>query len=95
MPWNYRLCKEKVRDDVGGEPVYYYSVREAFFNQDGSIWAIGGEASLGCDKYATDTEEWVKSDLQQDLEHQRQAFSRAVIDLDTIVYAAQEQVVDL
>ena len=41
--WNYRLCKETIKTP-SGETEEVYSVREVYYNPDGSIWGITEDA---------------------------------------------------
>lgn len=79
MSWNYRVCKEawKLKDH---EHCMLWSIRDAYYNDSGEIWAIGdsGVSIDSLDDY---------EDLQRELEFIKLAFARPIIDLDTIVYA--------
>jgi hypothetical protein len=84
--WNYRLCKETAREH-DGEPVIYYSLREAYYNADGEIWAVTeGEASVGFDQYPFENFDPVK-EAERTFDRMRQALDRPIVDLDTIVFA--------
>lgn len=42
MSWNHRVVKEKI-DAVDGEKEDWYSIREVFYNDDGSIFGYTSE----------------------------------------------------
>lgn len=91
--WNYRLCKETVRE-YDGEPVSYYSIREAYYNDDGSIWAVtGNEVGLGFDRYSFETEDPIDT-ARQSLNWMLAALEKPILDLDTIEYAPQQSIED-
>ena len=77
--WNYRICKETVNDIV------VYSLREAYYNKNGEIWAVTeNPASFVVDDL---TESEMKDDFAQTMIYMAQAGTKDIIDLDTIVYA--------
>lgn len=79
--WNYRLCKVTFNKGEEFEEVSY-EIREAYYNDDGSIWAVTDEAvGLYGDtpETAKRTYEWFGL-----------AFQKEVIDLDTFVFAKRD-----
>lgn len=79
--WNYRVCKSTYKGD-GYEEVTY-EIREAYYNADGSIWAV------------TETAKGVFGDniqeIKQCLEWMQLAVNKEVIDLDTLVFAPMDK----
>ncbi len=41
--WNFRVCKEKYKGITSPDDVWELSVREVYYNDDGSIWAVSKE----------------------------------------------------
>lgn len=80
--WNYRICKYTVTPN---EEVAF-EVREAYYNDDGSIYAITDEA-IGI--YGGSIE-----DIQQSYDWMAEAFKKDIIDLDTFVFTPHKAVVD-
>ena len=86
--WNYRLCKETVREH-DGTPVFYYSLREAYYNDNEEVWAVTENAvGIGFDQYSFDTFDPVE-ETASSLARMQQALERPILDLDTIVFAEQ------
>ncbi len=77
MTWNYRLCKQTYRGD--GYEEDSYEIREAYYNKDGSIWAVTENAK----GVYGDTIESAKECITW----MQQAFEKEIIDLDTFVFA--------
>lgn len=75
--WNYRLCKSTYHGD-GYEEVTI-DIREVYYNDDGSIWAVT-ENAVGI---VGETVDEVKSALEK----MNLALGKDIIDLDTIVYS--------
>lgn len=84
--WNYRLCKETAREH-DGEPVVYYSLREAYYNDKEEIWAVTEESvGIGFDQYSFEDFDPIE-EARTALDRMRQALDRPIVDLDTIVFA--------
>lgn len=84
--WNYRLCKETVRE-YDGEPVVYYSLREAYYNANDEIWAVTESSpGIGFDQYSFEDFDPIE-EAKTALNRMRQALDRPIVDLDTIVFA--------
>lgn len=81
MNWNYRLCKVIFDKGEESEEVSY-EIREAYYNDDGSIWAVTDQA-VGI--YG-DTVETAK----RSYEWVGLAYQKEVIDLDTYVFAKRD-----
>lgn len=79
--WNYRVCKETY---VTGEPEgeIGYTVREVYYNSDGSIWGAT-EGAKGI--YGSDLHE-----IEDGLAKMQQALTRPVLDLDTLEFSDME-----
>ena len=77
MSWNYRLCKETYRKDCADEEVGY-SIREAYYNKNGGIWAIT-EHAIGVYGESVD-------DIKRCLEWMQSALEKEIIDLDVFVF---------
>jgi len=76
--WNYRVCKETYSKNTQDEEVMY-TIREAYYNKDGGIWAVT-EGAKGVSGESID-------DLKQALEWMHLAINKEVLDLDTFVFA--------
>lgn len=91
--WNYRLCSETAREH-DGKPVIYYSLREAYYNDDGEIWAVTENATgLGFDRYPFEDTDPLDT-VRVSLDRMRLALDKPIVDLDTIVFASQSDVDD-
>jgi hypothetical protein len=92
--WNYRICKETHDTKVVGKSVSY-SIREVYYNKDGSIWAVTEKAvGVGADRFTSETdetEEWALKEMTESLNKMKEAFLHPIIDLDTLVFAAKEE----
>lgn len=91
MSWNYRLVKATYNKGTENEEVYF-EIREAYYNDDGSIWAMT-EEKAGI--FGESPEE-----AEKVLERMSLAFHKEVIDLDTFVFAPHhrsqnQEVIDL
>jgi len=84
--WNYRLCKITYQPGTEWEEVSY-EIREAYYNEDGSIWAIT-DTVVGV--YGASVEE-----TQKCIERMNLAYNKEVIDLDTFVFAPRNDNDDL
>jgi lactam utilization protein B len=80
MTWNYRVCKSVYKDD-GYEEVNY-EIHEAYYNPDGSIWAVTENA---VSVHGENPEE-----VKAVLEKMNAALEKEVLDLDTFVFAPQQ-----
>jgi len=91
--WNYRYCKETVRE-YDDEPVIYYSIREVLYDgdDDSTIWGVTENAvGVGVDHYASfDTFDPIET-ARETLEKMMKALAQPVLDLDTIVYADRSE----
>ena len=79
--WNYRVCKQyyKFPETSGGEDgEYEYSLREVYYNEDGSIWATSGKPQAPQGE--------TLEDLKDGVSRMQRALDKDVIDLDTIEY---------
>ena len=77
MTWNYRVCKETYGNGTQNVEIGY-SIREAYYNKNGGIWAVTERAKS---PYGESIEE-----IKQCLELMRLALNKEVIDLDTFVF---------
>jgi len=92
MGWNYRVCKKTncyVTNNVEQSYVTY-AIHEAYYNASGEIWAITENPKCIitdlCEFSCTDENECLTS-MQTMLEMMQLAFTKPIVDLDTIVYA--------
>lgn len=76
--WNYRLVKVTYNKGTENEEVYF-EIREAYYNDDGSIWAMT-EEKAGI--FGESPEE-----AEKVLERMSLAFRKDIIDLDAFVFA--------
>jgi hypothetical protein len=81
MTWNYRLCKQTYKNEVGYDEVFY-EIREAYYNKAGEICAVTERAQ----SVYGETIDGVK----QCLEWMQVALQKDIIDLDTFVFAKQD-----
>lgn len=81
MNWNYRLVKVTFNKGEESEEITY-EIRETYYNDDGSIWAVTDNA-VGTYGDTVETakrcHEWIGL-----------AFQKEVIDLDTFVFAKRD-----
>lgn len=82
MSWNYRLCKFTFVPDE--EDIY--EIREAYCNEDGSVWAVT-ENAVGVSGESVES-------VRLFYERMALAFQKEVIDLDTFVFAKRDGVED-
>lgn len=75
--WDYRLVKVTYNKGEEHEEVAY-EIREAYYNKDGSIWAVTEEAK---GIYGEDI-----AGILQVLEWMKMATEKEIIDLDTFVF---------
>ena len=80
--WNYRLCRITYNKGEEYEEVGY-EIREAYYNKDGSIWAVTEEAK---EVYS---DEGVAG-IRQVLEWMTLALDKEIIDLDTFKFATAD-----
>jgi len=95
--WNYRICRKSVRSEHREHPIYFYGLYEVYYNSDGSIWAVTeNPVGTGCDRFEElgDTEEWAIEEIRGALDKMLKATCNPIVDLDTIVYAPQENADD-
>ena len=78
MSWNYRVVKETYRKGTATEEVGY-EIREAYYNEDGTIWGIT-EDSKGLYGESLD-------DLKKGCHLMALSLDKDIIDLDTFVFA--------
>lgn len=79
--WNYRLCKVTYNKGEESEEVSY-EIREAYYNDDGSIWAVTDDAvGIYGDTPETAKRTYVWVGL---------AYEKEIIDLDTFVFAKRD-----
>lgn len=93
--WNYRLCKKthRTETEITGEiTCVSYEIHEAYYNDDGGIWAVTEDAvTVGAYMDQLDeTEEEKLTELAQTLDWMRLALAKGIIDLDTYVFADQD-----
>jgi hypothetical protein len=92
MSWNYRLCRTK--SQAPGSEVYTYGIHEAYYNKDGSIWAITENAvSVGFDEFEPADMEAIES-MRKTLGWMALALDKPIIDLSTFVFSPQDEVED-
>lgn len=78
--WNYRVCKREVPyGSDENETKTVYDIREAYYNDDGDVWATSEEPQGPRGETV--------EELKNDLERFGQAFERDTINLDTFKYA--------
>lgn len=85
--WNFRVCREQYHGDVGAS----LSIREVYYNTDGSIWAVSAEpiaahGEMDEDLNESDAFKEVKADLQR----MQECTKKSIINLDTIEFAEHE-----
>lgn len=93
--WNYRLCKKTHRGDTNDPnkvTCVSYEIHEAYYNKDGSVWAIT-EDPVTVGSYLEFMEEIDEieaeklAELGKTLDWMRLALDKEIIDLDTYVFA--------
>ncbi len=85
--WNYRLCRQKAPNAA----VYTYGIHEAYYNPDGTIWAITEDAvSAGFDEFEPADAEAVES-MKKTLGWMALALDKPMIDLETFQFAPQAE----
>ncbi len=77
MTWNHRVVKY-VGKDCGIDETFY-EIREAYYNQDGKIWAITENAT---GVFGENIDQ-----LKVTLDRMTKALEQEVIDLETYVFA--------
>lgn len=82
MGWNYRIVKQTYRKGEECEETLY-EMREAYYNKDGSIWAV-------TENPVTITSEEGKENIKQVLDWMYLALEKEVIDADTLQFAEPE-----
>jgi hypothetical protein len=82
MGWNYRIVKQTYCKGEESEETLY-EMREAYYNKDGSIWAI-------TENPVTITSEEGVENIKQVLEWMSLALTKDVIDADTYVFSEPE-----
>lgn len=72
--WNYRIIKELIDDDTKWNKVYYYSIREVYYDKDGKpeIWSAEPRK---VDAYHTE------EDFRENFKYMAQAMERPVIEV--------------
>ena len=73
--WNYRICK---RTDPKTQSIYY-AIHEAFYNKDGSIFALSQDPIEPMGETV--------NELTSDLNYMMLALSKEVLDYDNMKYA--------
>ena len=89
--WNFRVCKEKYTSELDVDGLASLSVREVYYNQDGSIWAvsenaISSHAEIDADVNESDGLKELKADLQR----MQECTKKPILNLDTIEFAEHE-----
>ena len=83
MSWNYRVCRKRFEgfnpDLHDPDDEYSYGIYEVYYNDDGDIWANSMEPM---EPYGTSLES-----IKECFSLMQQAFTKPLIDLDTIEYA--------
>jgi hypothetical protein len=77
--WNHRVVKVTYNKGEAGEEVAY-EIREAYYNKDGSIWAVNDSAT------GVYSDEGIEG-LMVSLTRMTNACKQEIIDLDTFVFA--------
>jgi len=79
--WNHRICKSTHAVGTEFEEVFY-EIKEVYYNDVGEVWATTQDgATVG-----GNTPDEVKSSLEK----MQRALEYPILDLDTIVYAKDE-----
>lgn len=88
--WNYRLCRRKAPNSE----VYTYGIHEAYYNADGTIWAVTDNAvSVGFDEFEpSDAEAY--GNMRKTLKWMMEAMDKPMIDLDTFQFSPQASTED-
>ncbi len=85
MSWNYRVCRETYKQGEGS----WLSIREVYYNDDGSIWAISENAMPVVSEIDEDIDESTAfRELKADLQRQQECTKKPVLDLDAFEFAA-------
>lgn len=91
--WNYRICKETHSTPATGD-VVSYTIREVYYNRDGSIWAVTENAvGVGTDRFLDEedeTEEWAMEEMLATIIKMKEVFLHPIVDLDTLVFAEKQ-----
>lgn len=83
--WNYRLCRRKAPN----AEIYTYGIHEAYYNADGTIWAITDDAvGAGFDEFEPDDANAIDC-MRKTLKWMGEALNKPMIDLDTFTFAPQ------
>lgn len=86
--WNFRVCKEKYKD-IGD--VWELSIREVYYNDDDSIWAVSQNAISAHGEIDEDSDEAAAlKDVKADLQRMQECTEKPILDLNTLVFAAHE-----
>ena len=84
--WDYRLCR-KTHDDGHGGKIVSYGIHEAFYNEDGSLWAVTeNEVTVGFVELDIDDGNAAKS-AKWIFDKMNLALTKPVLDLDTIEFS--------
>lgn len=84
MSWNYRVCREKYKQGEGS----WLSIREVYYNEDRSIWAVSEDAMAVVSEIDEDTDESTAfRELKADLQRQQECTKKPIVDLDTLEFA--------
>lgn len=95
--WNYRVCKETRYwefEDKGQQSAATHSIREAYYNKDGGIWAVTLEPkpiTAEISDFDLDTESECIESMKSQMELMQLAYSKPVLDLDTFVFADMDK----
>lgn len=81
MSWNYCVTKQ-THTFADGYKETTYVIREAYYNSDGSIWAVTQKATWALGE--------TLDELRDDLEHMLSALEKPVLDYDTLVFAPRQ-----
>jgi hypothetical protein len=83
--WNYRICRKKAEN----ADVYNYGIHEAYYNKDGSIWAVTDNAvSVGFDEFEKADDVAAIESMTRTLEWMKLALNKSIIDLDIFVFTS-------
>ena len=93
--WNFRVCAEKYPSEVlpeGSEGMSSLTVREVYYNQDGSIWAVSENEISAHGEIDADVvnESEALKELKADLQRMQECTKKPILNLDTIEFAEHE-----
>ena len=86
--WNFRVCKEKYKD-IGD--VWELAIREVYYNDDGSIWAVSKDGISAHGEINEDSDEAAAlKDVKADLQRMQECTEKPILDLNTLEFACHE-----